>query len=118
MATTNSTPKTKQAEPGNDAVPTEAVHDNIQMASVKADGSLDQVNPVFIGDKDATLAATKEQFKQQAVSAADAQRSPGGTTVEDAPQDPSIAAAQAEHEKVAVQAEKAAEAVVESHFQD
>jgi len=102
-----------KTEKANTAVPLDNVHDRIQMASVKADGTLDQVSPIFVGDKDATLAATKEQFVQQAVSAADASNAgAGGTTVEDAKQDPTIAAAQAEHEKVAAAAEKAAEKVV------
>jgi hypothetical protein len=102
-----------KTEKANTAIPTEAVHDRIQMASVNADGTLDQTNPVFIGDKETALAATKEQFKQQAVSAADEKNAvSGGTTVEDAPQDPAIEARQKEHEKVAAAAEKAATKVV------
>jgi len=107
MAEASSTPKQ------SNAVPHQGDHDRIQMPSVKADGTLDQHNPELIGDKDTTLAAVKEQFKQQAVSAADVQNtSTGGTTVEDAPQDPAIDAAAKEHEKVAKAAEKAAEKLV------
>jgi hypothetical protein len=46
-------------------------HDRVQMLSLKADGTPDQHNPEIIGDKDVALEAAKEQFKQQAVSAAD-----------------------------------------------
>jgi len=46
-------------------------HDRIVMASRRADGSMDQVNPEFIGDKDAALAAAKEQLAVQAASAVD-----------------------------------------------
>jgi len=94
-------------------VPHQGDHDRIQMPSVKADGTLDQHNPELIGDKETTLAAVKEQFVQQAVSAADVVNSSGGTTVEGAPQDPAIEAAVKEHEKVAAAAEKAAEKLVD-----
>lgn len=46
-------------------------HDRVAMLSLHADGSHDQRNPEIIGDKDAALEAAKEQFRQQAVSAAD-----------------------------------------------
>jgi hypothetical protein len=46
-------------------------HDRIVMASRRADGSMDQLNPEFIGDKDVAIAAAKEQLAQQAVSAVD-----------------------------------------------
>lgn len=46
-------------------------HDRIVMASRRADGSMDQINPEFIGDKDVALAAAKEQLAQQAASAVD-----------------------------------------------
>ncbi len=99
-------------------VPHQGDHDRVQMLSLKADGTPDQHNPEIIGDKETAIAAAKEQFKQQAVSAADVANAPGygGTTVEDAPQDPSIEAAQKEHEKVAAAAEKAAEKTVNALF--
>lgn len=114
MAEASTTPKQKNE------VPHQGDHDRVQMPSVKADGTLDQHNPELIGDKDTTVAAVKEQFKQQAVSAADRANAPtgGGTVVEDAPQDPSIAKAQKEHEKVAAAAEKAAEKVVNELHKD
>lgn len=46
-------------------------HDRIVMASRKPDGSMDQTDPEFIGDKDVALAAAKEQLGQQAASAVD-----------------------------------------------
>lgn len=46
-------------------------HDRIVMATRRADGSMDQVNPEFIGDKDVALAAAKEQLAVQAASAVD-----------------------------------------------
>jgi len=95
-------------------VPNQGDHDRVQMLSLRADGTPDQHNPEIIGDKDVALAAAKEQFKQQAVSATELTRVGGGTVVEDAPQDPSIEAAQKEHEKAASAAEKAAEKVVNS----
>lgn len=56
-------PTPKAAEHGD--------HDRIVMASRRPDGSMDQVNPEFIGDKDVALAAAKEQLGQQAASAVD-----------------------------------------------
>lgn len=111
MAQANST-----TEKANTAVPHQGDHDRVQMLSLKADGTPDQHNPEIIGDKDAAIAATKEQFKQQAVSAADVAATGGGTTVEGAPQDPSIAKAQKEHKKVAKAAESAAEKTVNALF--
>lgn len=57
------TPTPKAAEHGD--------HDRIVMASRRADGSMDQVNPEFIGDRETTLAANKEQLAVQAASAVD-----------------------------------------------
>lgn len=108
MAEASKTPE--KANP----VPHEGDHDRVQMLSLKADGTPDQHNPEIIGDLDTAVAAAKEQFKQQAVSAVDTRTPGGGTTVENAPQDPSIEKAQKEHEKVAAAAEKAAESVVKS----
>lgn len=101
-------------EKANTAVPNQGDHDRVQMLSLKADGTPDQHNPEIIGDKATAVAAAQEQFKQQAVSAADVLSAPsgGGTTVEDAPQDPAIEAKVKEHDKVAKAAEKAAEKVI------
>ncbi|MGQ5580907.1 hypothetical protein [Streptomyces sp. ECR3.8] len=46
-------------------------HDRIVMPSRRADGSMDQLNPEFIGDKETAIAAAKEQLAVQAVSAVD-----------------------------------------------
>lgn len=56
-------PTAKAAEHGD--------HDRIVMASRRADGSMDQIAPEFIGDKDVALAAAKEQLAVQAASAVD-----------------------------------------------
>ncbi|KRB73075.1 hypothetical protein ASE01_20075 [Nocardioides sp. Root190] len=113
MATSTSKPKTTDIDTANTAVKHEGDHDRVQMLSLRADGTPDQHNPEIIGDKEAAVKAAQEQFKQQAVSAADAKNAgDGGSTVEDAPQDPTIEAAKAEHDKVAAAAEKAAEKVV------
>jgi hypothetical protein len=77
MATT---PKKELAEPAETGVlqaqPTAAAaehgdHDRIVMASRKPDGSMDQIAPEFIGDKDVATAAAKQQLAQQAASAVD-----------------------------------------------
>lgn len=57
------TPTAKAAEHGD--------HDRIVMASRRADGSMDQIAPEFIGDKDTAIAAAKEQLATQAASAVD-----------------------------------------------
>ncbi|MEV6803143.1 hypothetical protein [Streptomyces sp. NPDC051132] len=46
-------------------------HDRIVMASRRADGSLDQINPEFIGDKETAQAAAEQQLAEQAASAVD-----------------------------------------------
>jgi hypothetical protein len=114
---------------GNTAVPHQGQHDRVAMLSLKADGTPDQTNPELIGDPEAAKAAAREQFTQQAVAAADhirAQSVPmmavGNEGEErpasEAPQDPAIAAAQAEHEKVAAAARAAADAVVDALHKD
>jgi hypothetical protein len=62
---------TQDASTPANKVPGHGDHDRVQMLSLHADGTPAQIAPELIGDKDATLAATKEQFKQQAVSAKD-----------------------------------------------
>lgn len=114
--------------PGNTAVPAPAHgdHDRVQMLSLKADGTPDQLNPEMIGDPDTALEQTKRQFQEQAVSAADfaanATSEPmaivghkdGDKLVpaSELPQDPSIQAAIDEHTKIAEAADSAAEATV------
>jgi prophage DNA circulation protein len=103
-------------EKANTAVKHEGDHDRVQMLSLRADGTPDQHNPEIIGDKETALAAAKEQFTQQAVSAVDVQRV-DGEAAKDLPQDPVIEAAQKEHEKVAKAAEKAAEKTVNALYE-
>lgn len=117
MSTENTAAKAaKETKPdAKDAVSVAVDHDRVQMLSLKADGTPDQTAPEIIGDPEVAKKATAEQLTQQAVSAIDSATAPGGgTTVEDAPQDPVIAEAQAAHEKVADQAAKAAESVVDA----
>ena len=112
----------------NTAVPAHGDHDRVQMLSLRADGTPDQNNPEIVGDPEVAKAAAREQFTQQAVSAADQLRAQSvpmmvvddkGTTkpASEAPQDPAIADAQKEHQKVAEAAEKAADAMVDSLHQ-
>lgn len=96
-------------------------HDRVVGLSLRKDGTPDQNNPELIGDKDAAMAATKKQFAEFAVSAADAEaRRAAGIGTEAAPPpegstgDAAIDKVKAEHEKVAAAAESAAEALVES----
>lgn len=102
-------PTPKAAERGD--------HDRIVMASRRADGSMDQVDPEFIGDKDVALAAAKEQLAVQATSAVDvtargvtAEQGEGGA--ESAEPDPDIKALKDAQEKAAEAAEARAEAEV------
>ena len=111
---------------GNTAVPHQGDHDRVQMLSLRADGTPDQHNPEIIGDPETAKALAREQFAQQAISAADRARvtSVPMMTVGDeqkpaseAPQDPAIEDAQKEHQKVEEAAHKAADAMVDSLHQ-
>lgn len=95
-------------------VPHGGDHDRVAMLSLRADGTPDQHNPEFIGDKDATLAATTEQFRQQAVSAADVDLRGAASTDDSGVQDPSIAELEKAHEAAAKSAETAAKKAVDS----
>jgi hypothetical protein len=103
---------------GNTAVPHQGDHDRVQMLSLKADGTPDQHNPELIGERGATLEATKRQFAEQAVSAVDvAERhtvSGGPATGETVEQDPRIAEVQAKTEAAAQDAHNAAESAVDA----
>lgn len=115
-----STPKNTKA--ASNPLPNDGDHDRVSMLSVKANGEPDQHNPEIIGDKDVAAAATAEQFKQQAVSAADAdavaERRGGGTVIPDAPQDPAIEAEQKLHADIASGAVKRAQVVVDELHRD
>lgn len=100
--------KTSKSEaPAND-------HDRVAMLSVRKDGSLDQHDPEIVGDKDVALAATKEQFRQQAVAAVDVEKRDalglgGGSLFTE---DKSIGELKKAHESAAKSAESRAESVV------
>jgi hypothetical protein len=97
---------------GNTAL--DAPHDKVAMLSLNADGSPRDHNPEIIGDKDAALAATREQFAQQAVSAVD--RTERATATDDGvdklTQDPVIAALQDKHDGAVRAAVSAADSTV------
>jgi hypothetical protein len=104
----------------NTAVKNEGDHDRVAMLSLKVDGTPDQHNPEMIGDKEASLKATKEQFAQQAVSSVDAEKRAElglGPEPEGDTSDAKIDALKAEHEKVAKAAESRAEKVVDALHQ-
>lgn len=107
---------------GNTAVPQHGDRDRVAMLSLRADGTPDQHNPEIIGEREFALDATREQFKQQAVSAVDQEKRAElfgtGTDVEQLEQDPKIAELQDAHESAAKDAEKAADATVGALFTD
>jgi hypothetical protein len=104
---------------GNTAVPEHGDRDRVAMLSLKADGTPDQHNPEIIGDKEFALEATREQFRQQAVSAVDqAERKVASTGAEVLEQDPQIAALQQAHQDAEARAETAADATVEALFRE
>ncbi len=118
---------------GNTAVPTHGDHDRVAMLSLKADGTPDQHEPEMIADPEGTLAATRRQYVEQAVSAADVQlrrTEPGAAnvtiigkagdepdevvpaTTDAAGEDPTVAATRQAHEAAAKAAGSAAEATL------
>lgn len=107
----------KDTEKAVNPLANEGDHDRVTMLSLNADGTPDQHNPEIIGDKDAAIAATKEQFKQQAIAAVDAEKRAelglAGTEEGDT-SDAAIDKLKAAHDKTAAAAEKRAESVVES----
>ena len=95
-------------------------HDRVVSLSLKADGTPDQNNPEIIGDKDAAIEATKKQFAEFAVSAADQrlrQETGLAGTDEGSTADAQIDKLKAEHDKVAKAAESKAESLVNSLHQ-
>ena len=105
MAATQDTPVNKVAK----------VHDRVAMLSLRADGTPDQVNPEFVGDKDAALAATTVQFRQQAVSAVDVElRTADVDGAVSTTEDPDVAKLQKAHEAAAKGAESAAKSAVDA----
>lgn len=101
--------------------------DRVVMASRLKDGTPDQTPDFeYIGDKEATLRATEEQLKVQAVSAADVAARGAASPAEDetngpstGPEsDPSIAALNEVHKAAEERAVKAARAEVDARFTD
>lgn len=95
-------------------------HDRVVMASRRPDGSPAQTAGFeYIGDKDVAVAAAEKQLREQAVSAVDVEKrgvaADGGTTVEDAPQDPTIEELQKAHDAAASKAEKVAASEVNAN---
>lgn len=138
MADKNQTIEQPKAEPaaqqGGVAVPGEIDHDRVQMLSLRKDGTPDQHNPEMIGDPEISRAATVEQFRQNAVSAADVRErgvsatpatlvgQEDGTVKEvdpaELPQDPTVDKIAKAHEEAAQAAENAAEAAVQKLHRD
>ncbi|MFJ1808541.1 MULTISPECIES: hypothetical protein [unclassified Streptomyces] len=93
-------------------------HDRIVMASRRADGSMDQTAPEFIGDKDVAIAAAKKQLAEQAASAVDvAARGVSSAQAEDgtgpAEPDPDVKALKDAQDEAAKAAEERAVREVE-----
>ena len=117
MASTNTTAKAADKAEQEPTVAPAGDHDRVTMLSLRADGSPDQTAPEIVGDKAVAEAATKRQFAERAVSAADDAARRANQEADKAPQDPTISALQEEHEKVAAAAESTAAAVVEQLHQ-
>lgn len=105
---------------GNTAVPSHGDHDRVAMLSLKADGTPDQHRPEIIGDKEFALEATKQQFREQAVSATDSElrgvATEAGTSVAGGPEDPEIEKLKDAHSGAEKAAESAAESTVSALF--
>lgn len=96
----------------------DAPQDQVVMASRRADGTPDQTPGfAYIGDKEASIEATKAQLATSAVSAVDAarQRDAAADKADSAP-DPIVAEDIEAKQKAAAAAEKAAEAEVNARF--
>ena len=100
----------ESSSPANE-VPAHGDHDRVMMLTLEADGTPRQVAPEMIGPKDAVLEATKEQFRQQAVSAKDVELRGASDTEDSERDDEKLSKA---HDAAAKAAEKAAEKTVES----
>lgn len=104
---------------GNTAVPADSSRDRVAMLSIDKTGQPDQHNPELIGDREFALEATREQFRQQAVSAVDDRAraaAADNTGAEQLEQDPSVAELQAKHEAAQKEADAAAERTVAELF--
>ena len=107
---------------GNTGVPQHGDRDRVAMLSLRADGTPDQHNPEIIGNKQFALDATREQFRQQAVSAVDQRERATGPlsagSAEQLEQDPAIAELTGKHEAAEQAATSAADATVEALYDE
>jgi hypothetical protein len=114
-------PKTNGAA-GNTGVSVHGDRDRVAMLSLNADGTPDQTSPQLIGDRQLALDGTREQFRQQAVSAVDQEKRAllfgVGSTGEQLEQDPTIAELQTAHQAAEQAADSAADATVGALFTD
>ena len=102
---------------GNTAV--HGDHDRVAMLSLKADGTPDQSAGVeIIGNREFAETATREQFRQQAASAAQAgaDQSAGGDLPPQDVEDPEIQARKDRNEEAVKAADAAADATVAELF--
>lgn len=91
-------------------------HDRIVMASRRADGSMDQTAPEFIGDKETAKAAAREQLAVQAASAVDVAArgvTYGAARGGDSEPDPEVKALKDAQDQAVADAEARADAEVE-----
>lgn len=95
-------------------------HDRVAMASRLPDGTPHQTPDFeFIGDKDFAIEASKQQLREQAVSAKDVELRGAGTADEgDSSPDAEVQKLIDAHEAAAKSAEAKAEAEVNARFND
>jgi hypothetical protein len=106
---------------GNTAVPQHGDRDRVAMLSLRADGTPDQHNPQIIGEREFAETATREQFRQQAVSAVDTEKrrelfGTGAGDAEQVEQDPKIQELADAHQEAEKAAESAADSTVGALF--
>jgi hypothetical protein len=95
-------------------------HDRIVMASRRADGSMDQIAPEFIGDKETAKAAARAQLAVQAASAVDTAArgvTTSGGTGGDSEPDAEVKALKEAQDKAVADAEAKADREVEQLHQ-
>lgn len=113
----------EKATPTENKTNTGGDHDRVAMASRLPDGTPHQTPDFeFIGDKDFAIEATKQQLREQAVSAKDVELRGAGSgnasTDGDSAPDPEVQKLIDAHEKAAKSAEGKAESEVNARFND
>lgn len=114
--------KDTKATPVAKASPTESAPvvpvlggDRVASLSIRSDGTPDQTNPTFIGDPETTERATREQFRQMAVSAVDdRERSARADDDAEPVQDPTVAALKEKHDAAVKDADAAADKALQA----